>query len=101
MAGKWWGDGGVMAGRWRGDGGKMAGRWWEDGGEMAGGDGGEVVRRWWGDGRVEGWVDMHMWCGCSMEVSPRVPARVPGAAGVCTHLLGWGRGCICMRVCSF
>ena len=36
-----------------------------------------------------------------MEVSPRVPARVPGAAGVCTHLPGWGRGCICMRVCSF
>ena len=40
---------------------------------------------------------MHMQRGCSMEVSPRVPACVPGAAGVCTHLLGWGRGCICMR----
>ena len=36
-----------------------------------------------------------------MEVSPHVPVRVPGATGVCTHLLGWGRGCICMRVCSF
>ena len=99
-----------MAGRWRGDGGEMvremAGRWWGDDGEMAGRWWGEMAGRWWGDGGgmvgwMEGWVDMHMRCGCSMEVSPRVPARVPGAAGVCTRLLGWGRGCICMRVCSF
>ena len=58
----------------------MAGRWRGDGGEMAG--------RWQGDVL---WVWM---------CPPMSPTRVPGAAGVCTRLLGWGRGDICMRVCS-
>ena len=35
-----------------------------------------------------------------VKVSPHVPAHVPGAAGVCARLLGWGRGDICMRACS-